>query len=242
MEYQSFDEAQLGVNSVFIPFIPNENDSEMSTFDIENYSNVSKEFTSENNSTHANPQQYYESFLPELIVFHSDSDSTESDTKFEIPGEPENVPGELRTFLLGSQTLENIPMFVRIKKPSSYKKKVVAFQTRGKLLHTFSGPHVYMEEIKTSVPRFVAMLWKIVTDEPCCKWVDCGTMFSITNEKQFINILSKYFKHSNFSSFRRQLSLYGFRQLKAGKMIWGHQNFNRDNIKLLSNLKRKLKI
>jgi heat shock transcription factor len=98
-----------------------------------------------------------------------------------------------------------------------------------------------MEEIKTSVPRFVAMLWKIVTSESCCQWVD-GNMFGITNEKQFINILSKYFKHSNFSSFRRQLSLYGFRQSKPGHMIWGHQNFNKYNIKLLSNLKRKLKI
>lgn len=213
MEYQSFDEAQLGLDLVLPPFFTHGDDSEMSIHAFDN----------ESFGIRANSNQYYETFLPELVGFQSDSN-------FEIPGEPENVPGEPGTFLSSSQTLENIPVFIRIKKPSTYKKKIIA------------GPHVYMEEIKTSVPRFVAMLWKIVTCEPCCEWIDRGTMFGITNERQFINILSKYFKHSNFSSFRRQLSLYGFRQLKAGKMIWGHQNFNRDNIMLLSKLKRKLKI
>ena len=227
MEYQSFDEAQLGLDLVLPPFFTHGDDSEMSIHAFDN----------ESFGIRANSNQYYETFLPELMGFHIELDSSESDSKFEIPGEPENVPGEpenvqekSKTFLSSSQTLENIPVFIRIKKPSTYKKKIIA------------GPHVYMEEIKTSVPRFVAMLWKIVTCEPCCEWIDRGTMFGITNERQFINILSKYFKHSNFSSFRRQLSLYGFRQLKAGKMIWGHQNFNKYNIMLLSNLKRKLKI
>ena len=47
-------------------------------------------------------------------------------------------------------------------------------------------------------------------------WSPLGDTFVVKNVKIFAStILPQYFKHSNFSSFNRQLNLYGFRKLKA---------------------------
>jgi len=60
--------------------------------------------------------------------------------------------------------------------------------------------------------RFIAKLYRIVnSDEPTVCWVPGGKRFLILDPKKFAEtVLPKYFKHSKFTSFVRQLNFYGF--------------------------------
>ena len=55
-------------------------------------------------------------------------------------------------------------------------------------------------------------LYRIInSDEPTVRWVPGGQKFLILDPKKFSQtVLPKYFKHSKFTSFVRQLNFYGF--------------------------------
>ncbi|ODV89881.1 hypothetical protein CANCADRAFT_19045, partial [Tortispora caseinolytica NRRL Y-17796] len=67
-------------------------------------------------------------------------------------------------------------------------------------------------------PAFVVKLWSMVNDPENSKymhWTDDGTAFIVTGREQFEkSVLPKYFKHSNFSSFVRQLNMYGWHKVQ----------------------------
>lgn len=60
--------------------------------------------------------------------------------------------------------------------------------------------------------RFIAKLYRIVNShDPTVRWVPGGKRFLILDPKRFAEtVLPKYFKHSKFTSFVRQLNFYGF--------------------------------
>ena len=70
-------------------------------------------------------------------------------------------------------------------------------------------------------PAFVNKLWSMVNDEanhPLIQWSDDGKSFVVTNRGSFVHeILPKYFKHSNFASFVRQLNMYGWHKIQDVK-------------------------
>lgn len=64
------------------------------------------------------------------------------------------------------------------------------------------------------------------------EWSQSGTSFIIKDPDMVAKeLLPKYFKHSNFSSFVRQLNMYGFHKNKADLALneFSHRNFRRDN-------------
>ncbi|KAH9945799.1 uncharacterized protein BXZ73DRAFT_37461 [Epithele typhae] len=69
------------------------------------------------------------------------------------------------------------------------------------------------------IPRFLLKLYEILNDpgnECMIKWADAGDSFIISDHERFAReVLGKWFKHQNFSSFVRQLNLYGFRKISA---------------------------
>lgn len=65
--------------------------------------------------------------------------------------------------------------------------------------------------------RFVSKLFHIVdSDEPAACWVPGGKIFLILDVQKFSEtVLPKYFRHNKFTSFVRQLNLYGFSKLRV---------------------------
>uniref|UniRef100_A0A8D2KYG1 HSF-type DNA-binding domain-containing protein n=1 Tax=Varanus komodoensis TaxID=61221 RepID=A0A8D2KYG1_VARKO len=105
------------------------------------------------------------------------------------------------------------------------------------------------------VPGFLAKLWALVEDsgsDDVIAWGRNGQNFCILDEQRFAKeLLPKYFKHNNLSSFIRQLNIYGFRKviaLENGMMTsdknsaieFQHPFFKRGKANLLGNIKRKV--
>ncbi|ODQ60952.1 hypothetical protein WICANDRAFT_22929, partial [Wickerhamomyces anomalus NRRL Y-366-8] len=69
-----------------------------------------------------------------------------------------------------------------------------------------------------SKPAFVLKLWTMVNDpnnHDLINWYHDGNSFLVTNRELFVQkILPKYFKHSNFASFVRQLNMYGWHKVQ----------------------------
>ncbi|KAM4819157.1 heat shock factor protein 3-like [Thomomys bottae] len=106
---------------------------------------------------------------------------------------------------------------------------------------------------KIPIPSFLIKLQAIVEDsglENVIRWTKNGLSFQIVDEKAFVQqVLPKYFKHSNFSSFVRQLHMYGFRKVLPGEneksseeklsIEFQHPLFQKGGASLLKNIKRK---
>ena len=91
---------------------------------------------------------------------------------------------------------------------------------------------------------FLEKLFKILESKEnnhLIQWSRDGKSINITDPFRFSNkILPKYFKHNNYSSFNRQLNLYGFYKIKNIKISKNEQfineNFTRD--KTLEEIKK----
>lgn len=93
------------------------------------------------------------------------------------------------------------------------------------------------------------------SDHDIVTWSETGDSFVVKNVEKFAScVLPQYFKHSNFSSFARQLNFYGFRKLKAEPILTAdydsrtacyvrffHEKFQKDHPELLKDIKRATK-
>ena len=93
------------------------------------------------------------------------------------------------------------------------------------------------------VSPFVFRLFELVSEPDTshiCRWNEQGDAFEVADEARFATeVLPRYFKHHNISSFVRQLSTYGFRKSWRGKFEYSHPFFLRDRQDLLVHIPRK---
>ncbi|CAO1625562.1 unnamed protein product [Parajaminaea phylloscopi] len=109
--------------------------------------------------------------------------------------------------------------------------------------------------VSRQVPAFLNKLRSMVddkqTDTLIC-WATDGRTFVVPNNVRFAKeVLPRFFKHNNFSSFVRQLNMYGFHKvpsLQQGSLkheqemeLWEfeNENFVRDHPELMANMQRK---
>ncbi|KAI5833154.1 HSF-type DNA-binding-domain-containing protein [Schizophyllum commune] len=102
--------------------------------------------------------------------------------------------------------------------------------------------------------NFVSKLYQMINDPKSAHfiaWTELGTSFVVSNVGEFSrSILGSHFKHNNFSSFVRQLNMYGFHKINrtpraqrtsTDQQVWefSHHKFLRGRPDLLDEIKRK---
>ncbi|PWA69502.1 winged helix-turn-helix DNA-binding domain, Heat shock transcription factor family [Artemisia annua] len=98
--------------------------------------------------------------------------------------------------------------------------------------------------MERTVPTpFLSKTYSLVDDpltDEMISWNENGNGFVVWKPAEFArDLLPKFFKHNNFSSFIRQLNTYGFRKIVADRWEFSHDYFRKGEKSLLKEIQRR---
>ncbi|KAI8001263.1 Heat stress transcription factor A-4a [Camellia lanceoleosa] len=103
-----------------------------------------------------------------------------------------------------------------------------------------------MDETQCSsnvLPPFLLKTYEMVDDhcsDSVVSWSQGNKSFVVWNPAEFArDLLPRFFKHNNFSSFIRQLNTYGFRKIDPEQWEFANEDFIRGQPQLLKNIHRR---
>ncbi|EXC04082.1 Heat stress transcription factor B-3 [Morus notabilis] len=96
---------------------------------------------------------------------------------------------------------------------------------------------------KSTPPPFLLKTYMLVEDpvtDDVISWNEEGTAFVVWQPAEFArDLLPTLFKHSNFSSFVRQLNTYGFRKISTSRWEFSNDNFRKGEKDNLCQIRRR---
>lgn len=96
---------------------------------------------------------------------------------------------------------------------------------------------------KSSTPPFLLKTYMLVEDpatDDVISWNSDGSAFIVRQPAEFArDLLPTFFKHSNFSSFVRQLNTYGFHKIATSQWEFSNDLFRKGDKDLLCDIRRK---